>query len=95
MNIKSIVMVAVLLVGCAGPEAKSPCEVRVIQNPTAAKVQGQMVAGTTWIWNEAGQAYEWVTSDENKARAEKAIKATKDTVSELYSEAVKAYNDRK
>ncbi len=46
-----------------------------------------------WSWNKAKGAYEWVTSEENKGRAERAWKTTKEGASELYDKAKEKMSD--
>lgn len=93
----AIVFVAIVGTGCATRESavQSPCTVTIKDNETAAKVQGKMVEGSTWVWNTATQSWEWLTSDVNKERATKAWDKTKQVASETYDKAVKAYHEHK
>lgn len=76
MKLSLLFVSLVALVGCAHnaepPKTPSPpppnCEVTYISNPTGAKIQGQMVEGSTWVWNKTTQAWEWVTSEEVKTK---------------------------
>lgn len=55
---------------------------------------GQVVAtGSRWVWNELGQAYEWVTSEEAKINALKAWDKTKAFTQSTYQDIKKNTSD--
>jgi hypothetical protein len=68
----------IMLMGCSHnvaptktPETAKvpePCVVYYVQYPTASSIKGKVVEGSTWLWNEATQAYEYLTAEETKQK---------------------------
>ena len=99
--------VSIMLVGCAARSTtvETACQETlrpvtgtvdtVKQNVTVERVRGTVVEGSVWVWNEAAQAYEWLTSEQNRDRAARAREATKEAATGVYHKAVQTYNESK
>ena len=68
---------------------QSQCDIPIYpnfipDNHNLATIQGLAVDGSTWVWLEGEQAYFWMTSEENKARAKALWENVKKTADEKY-----------
>ncbi len=100
-NLFAIMVVSLMAVGCAGTYGSGqqhtvyPCVEPLPKKDTSETFEVRAKAGISWFWNEATQAWEWISSEPNKERAHQAWEATKNAATEAYNKAVQEYNERK
>lgn len=100
-----VVAMVVLVSGCAhnvhepvtAYQAPQPLPKKCEQAPCdnfdkAGEIVGD---GSRKMWNYTTQAWEWVTSEENKERAARAWQATKDAAVKGYEAGKESYNEHK